>query len=185
MHENTNDAGEPVGTETQSDSPAVPVFDTAPTAESNRATPRWLLPAAMAAVGVAIGAVCGSVITGAVIAADTAAQEQAAAQAAEEARSTRFADAARECGISGKVEVLDDGQTLLVDGAGKDFGSGDVTFTELDCIIGAVGAPESARSKMYETRSLDGRQSAEWDGVSASWSYHPDDGLDLIFELKK
>jgi hypothetical protein len=25
-----------------------------------------------------------------------------------------------------------------------------------------------------------GRQEASWDGIEASWSYHPDNGLDLV-----
>ncbi|WP_269142641.1 hypothetical protein [Georgenia yuyongxinii] len=36
---------------------------------------------------------------------------------------------------------------------------------------------------MTSTRALDGRQTAEWDGVVATWSFHPDDGLDVILEL--
>lgn len=81
------------------------------------------------------------------------------------------------------VEIADAGKTMIVDGEGEDFGSGDVSLTDLDCIIEAVGTPASVKEMMYSTRSLDGRQSGEWDDISASWGYHPDDGLDIIFEL--
>jgi hypothetical protein len=30
-----------------------------------------------------------------------------------------------------------------------------------------------------------GVQDAEWDGISISWTYHPDNGLDTIFEIVK
>jgi hypothetical protein len=34
-------------------------------------------------------------------------------------------------------------------------------------------------SKMDRTRALDGMQDASWDDLSASWTYHPDAGLDI------
>lgn len=54
---------------------------------------------------------------------------------------------------------------------------------EAEAKAAAVAAPTSVVELMYSTRSRDGWQSAEWDDVSASWGYHPDDGLDIIFEL--
>ncbi|KRC59153.1 hypothetical protein ASE14_15355 [Agromyces sp. Root81] len=116
-------------------------------------------------------------------AAAAAKSEKTAAEKAEADRLAVFGDAVKRCGLHGKVEIADNGGTLIVDGAGEDLGSGEVDFGELDCIIDAVDTPTSVSSKMYETRSLDGRQEGEWDGVKASWSYHPDDGLDIIFEL--
>lgn len=40
--------------------------------------------------------------------------------------------------------------------------------------------PESVKAHMFATRALDGRQTDTWPGFSASWSYHPDDGMDLV-----
>lgn len=157
-----------------------------PGAEPRRAKPsrpRLLIPLAAGVAGLIVGAVLGSSITGAVTAAQHEAAEKAAIAAAEAAKSTFFADAAQRCGAAGVVEIADEGRTMIVDGEGEDFGSGDVTFTKLDCLLDEVNVPASVRSKMYATRSLDGRQSGEWDDISASWSYHPDDGLDLILEL--
>jgi hypothetical protein len=37
---------------------------------------------------------------------------------------------------------------------------------------------------MMETRALDGRQEETWSGYAVSWSYHPDDGFNAIFEAK-
>jgi hypothetical protein len=119
-----------------------------------------------------------------VTAAQQEAAEKAAAEAAEQAKSSLFADAASKCGISQDIEIADQGRTLIVDGAGKDFGSGDVDLAGLDCIIDALDTPAAVRELMYSIRSLDGRQTGEWGDISASWGYHPDDGLDIIFELE-
>jgi hypothetical protein len=33
---------------------------------------------------------------------------------------------------------------------------------------------------MQNTRALDGMQDASWDNYKATWSFHPDNGFDLI-----
>ena len=62
------------------------------------------------------------------------------------------------------------------------------TLPDWECLVDAAKAPQSTQMKMRETRALDGRQADNWtvDGtrVEASWNYHPDDGLDVIFELR-
>lgn len=153
--------------------------------QSASPTPRraWLLPTIVGVAALVVGVVLGSTITGVVTTAQQEAAEKAAADSAEKAKSSLFADAAGKCGISQDVEIADQGRTLIVDGAGEDFGSGDVDFSGLDCIIDALDTPAAVRELMYSTRSLDGRQVGEWDDISASWSYHPDNGLDIIFEL--
>ena len=49
----------------------------------------------------------------------------------------------------------------------------------------ALNLPDSLVEKMSSTRALDGIQSSEYDGIEVSWSYHPDNGLEIIYELKK
>lgn len=39
-------------------------------------------------------------------------------------------------------------------------------------------------SEIGQTRALDGRQKASWGKVEASWSYHPDRGLDMTLTEK-
>lgn len=53
------------------------------------------------------------------------------------------------------------------------------------CDAGRIGDNGSSLvlDKMGATRSLDGRQADDWNGIGASWSYHPDDGLHVILEL--
>lgn len=56
-------------------------------------------------------------------------------------------------------------------------------FANYLCIEDAVGVPQYVRDEISSTTSLQGRQEAEWDGLSASWSYHPNNGLNITFRM--
>lgn len=45
-----------------------------------------------------------------------------------------------------------------------------------------LGFPQSFMEKVGRTRAMDGIQKHDIDGVSASWSYHPDKGMEMLFE---
>jgi hypothetical protein len=80
--------------------------------------------------------------------------------------------------------LADDNQSLVFDGSGKtDYIGGD--FSDLVCVIDDLKAPSTVESRMLSTNSLMGVQNAEWDGISISWSYHPDNGLDANLEIQK
>jgi hypothetical protein len=42
--------------------------------------------------------------------------------------------------------------------------------------------PDYVVEQIDSTTSLMGLREATWDGIEASWSYHPDNGLDLILK---
>ncbi|MEE6281652.1 hypothetical protein [Georgenia sp. MJ170] len=90
-------------------------------------------------------------------------------------------EAARESCEAGRLG--DEGHTLVLDMAGEDEGSGDLSYLEVICVLGELDAPDAMLDKLGSTRSLDGRQSDDWNGIEASWSYHPASGLDLILEV--
>jgi hypothetical protein len=90
--------------------------------------------------------------------------------------------AAARCEIDGAVG--DDGSSLELDMEGDDYGSGELSFTNVACALEELDIPDSVMSKMDSTRSLDGRVTEDWDGIEATWTYHPDDGLDVILELQ-
>lgn len=48
----------------------------------------------------------------------------------------------------------------------------------------ALGFNGSVYSQMMKTTALMGRQSAETDKYKVSWSYHPDNGLEVTYEKK-
>lgn len=80
--------------------------------------------------------------------------------------------------------IGDDGRSLVLDTAGQERGSGDLTLTDTLCVLEELDVPDVVLDKMGATRSLDGRQEDSWGGIEASWAYHPDDGLDVILELE-
>lgn len=138
--------------------------------------PVWV--AAITAVALlAVGFVAGRASTTIALPAATATPSAPARNLLEEA--------ADRCSAG---EMKDDGKTLVFDMEGEDYGSGDGSFSDWECLVDALGTPQSTQQKMRETRALDGRQDDSWtvDGatVEASWNYHPDDGLDVIFELR-
>jgi len=91
-----------------------------------------------------------------------------------------FDRAVRYCGVG---DVEDKGATLIIDMAGKKLGSGDLTYADEKCLLTHLKAPASVTEKMNATRALDGRRDGQWDGITAEWSYHPDNGLDVILTL--
>jgi hypothetical protein len=77
------------------------------------------------------------------------------------------------------VRVLDGGTALAVSTEGDS--SPGVSYVTMLCIFDALEVPEAVVSRIARTRALDGTQGAEWDAVSASWTYHPGSGLDILF----
>lgn len=101
---------------------------------------------------------------------------------------SQLADAQKACVVNDPAVVLaDDGHTLTVDSRGTDevlSANGGIGPGTLTCILDALGTPEAVRQHMAETRALDGRQFDVWGDYTASWSFHPDDGLDLIVRVQ-
>ena len=83
-------------------------------------------------------------------------------------------------------DVGDAGHSVTLDGQGKDEtdDTTKATTEQIACILVALKAPDFVIGKMDSTRALDGMQSAEWGGISATWTYHPDNGMDLILHDK-
>jgi hypothetical protein len=74
----------------------------------------------------------------------------------------------------------DDDQTLMVDMAGEELGSGTASVEDVMCVLNELDTPQAILAQMASTRALDGMQSAEWSTYAVKWTYHPDNGLDLI-----
>ncbi len=119
------------------------------------------------AVGLVVGVVSG---TAGIAIGGALAQSSAIPQAVEACFATDMEG----------VSAMDDGQSLNMQTAGND--SSGTTITTVVCVLDELGAPQSLYSKIDSTRALDGTKSAEWPGFTASWSYHPDSGLNVIVE---
>ena len=99
---------------------------------------------------------------------------------------TRLKDAMTNCDVvdASGFTLAEDNQSLVFDGAGKEsYFGGD--FSDLVCVLNDLKAPSTIESRMLSTNSLMGVQNAEFDGISVSWSYHPNNGLDANMEIQK
>ena len=99
---------------------------------------------------------------------------------------TRFSSALSACDAvdASGITLAEDVQSLTFDGTGQeDFFGGD--YEDLLCIIDELKAPSTVAERMSRTSSLMGVQDADWDGISISWSYHPDNGLDASLEIQE
>ncbi|WP_282944494.1 hypothetical protein [Cellulomonas endometrii] len=94
-------------------------------------------------------------------------------------RDTRLQDARDACSAG---SVSDGGRTLTLDMAGETPASGLLDAADVACVLGALETPTATVTLMDTTTALDGRQTDSWDGLTASWRYHPDTGLDVIIE---
>ena len=52
-----------------------------------------------------------------------------------------------------------------------------------ECLLDELAIPSSIVERMYNTNALMGAQDAEFLGIKVTWTYHPDNGLDMYFEL--
>ena len=86
------------------------------------------------------------------------------------------------CGSVG--EISDGDRTLYLNMKGNDAGSGNLDVDDLFCVLRALKTPSYVVHEMDGTRAMDGRQSETWDQFEASWSYHPDNGLDVLIREK-
>ena len=97
---------------------------------------------------------------------------------------TLFEDVAADCGGAG-IDVQDEGTTLTVDMMGEEEYAG-ASYDEVECIVDGVGTPSYIKDSMWATTALAGRQSDDFktdDGavIEVSWSYHPDNGMDIVY----
>lgn len=135
-----------------------------PTPPTRYTTRQWVIPFAV------VGAIVATIIIGSSVGSDTAGAPVAPAE-------TLLKAAHDQCSAG----VLSDGdRTMTLDMAGKESSSGTLTFDQVTCVLGFLGMPSSVGSRMDATRALDGMQDGDWDGFHASWTYHPDNGLDII-----
>ncbi|WP_167045901.1 hypothetical protein [Salinibacterium sp. ZJ454] len=86
--------------------------------------------------------------------------------------------------FEGVVSVEDGGATLIINTKPQDDDALGVTALSMDCVYEQLDVPKHITARIGATRSLDGRQDGEWDGFTASWSYHPDSGANLIIVKK-
>src|SRR5262245_40881285 len=74
--------------------------------------------------------------------------------------------------------VGDDGHSLEV----ATSPGGPASIADVACISIALDMPDAIVTRIDSTNALMGMQEGKWDAFTASWAYHPDNGLLLICE---
>lgn len=91
-----------------------------------------------------------------------------------------IAGAASSCDVEANswIVVGDEGQSISMQSEGAESSGAD--YADVLCVLDALDVPDSVLSRIDATRALDGRQEGAWNDLSASWGYHPDNGLDIV-----
>lgn len=76
------------------------------------------------------------------------------------------------------VSVEDGGFTLIIKRAMAEEDPG-IGGEELGCLFEALQIPASVVSRVQTTSSLSGLQDGEWDGFTAFWTFHVEEGLHM------
>lgn len=145
----------------------------------------WLMPAgAGLAIGTALGLAIGFSVAGGSGGSGNALSD---AQNGSALSQGIIDQAVETCGIDPEgYNVLDDGAAIELDTEGEDYlDSGTSNLIAYYCMLNELGVPEVTQQKMGRTRALDGTQSDTWDSLQASWSYHPDTGVNVLIEGAK
>ena len=91
--------------------------------------------------------------------------------------STLFPTKLEKAGSACDFQTVDNGHGLIFDMTEES----EAQMNTVGCILYELDTPQTILAKMDHTSALSGVQTAEWDGISASWTYHPDNGFDIIF----
>lgn len=83
-------------------------------------------------------------------------------------------------------DIASDGSYMTIDTNPLDIDDyyGSDAVDAIEEINKKLGFSDSVYQKMMQTRSLDGRVSEENDKFKVSWTYHPDNGMEVMYEKK-
>ncbi|MDI1465020.1 hypothetical protein QEZ54_29025 [Catellatospora sp. KI3] len=91
--------------------------------------------------------------------------------------------AARQCANGNRfVTIGDGGKTLMFNTQGEERDG--VSITTLECFLRELEVSDAIIAEIDTTRALDGRQTGDWGDYHGSWTYHPDNGLQMIVTMK-
>lgn len=89
---------------------------------------------------------------------------------------TRLADAAKTCETTRiGLFVNDDGRTLTML-----VGDSGIDPIISSCVLNQLKSPTSVKALIATTRGVDGRQTATWAGLTATWTSYDTEGMQII-----
>lgn len=102
----------------------------------------------------------------------------AAAAAEDDARLSTAYEACQGDDHTGTLTLSDQGHTVVVD-TGSKYGS----TAGMECVLEELATPQSIIAAIGRTTSLMGVQEDDHDGIAYSWTYHPDNGVNMVITL--
>ena len=97
-----------------------------------------------------------------------------ALKADSETRLEKAMTSCKDSADGAAFQLADGGDSIIINGAK----SGDIPG--LACVLMYLETPQSIVAEMDSTTAMMGRQSEEAHGVKYDWSYHPDNGIDMV-----
>jgi hypothetical protein len=82
-------------------------------------------------------------------------------------------------------EIASDGSWMEIDTNPYDIDDyyNSTALSKIKSINSDLGFSSSVYQEMLETRALDGRQSATSGKYTVTWTYHPDDGMEVMYKI--
>ena len=94
-----------------------------------------------------------------------------------------FSSALDTCHASGSHVRLAADKSSLTLQAENESGRG-LSAPVFLCVLDELDAPASMRQRMLLTRAIDGTQEEQWGPYRATWTYHPDQGLNVVISAR-
>lgn len=98
-------------------------------------------------------------------------------QADKDPGPTRFQSAVKDCPAKHVADVGDGGRSLML--STRPYRES-VDVVRVACVLQSLDVSDAVLDRMSSTNSLMGEQRARWDGIRAHWSYHPDNGMQIV-----
>lgn len=94
-----------------------------------------------------------------------------------------FSSALDTCHASGSYVRLAADKSSLTLQAENESGRG-LSVPVFRCVLDELDAPASMHQRMLLTRAIDGTQEEQWGLYRATWTYHPDQGLNVVISAR-
>jgi hypothetical protein len=87
---------------------------------------------------------------------------------------------------SAGIVLMDGGRTLKFSSAGtySSIWKNASSIEDVFCALSILKAPGFVEAQIETTRAIDGLQKASWGKISAFWTYHPTNGLNITINTK-
>ena len=97
--------------------------------------------------------------------------------------SDKLAHSLDACSVNSPyARLASDNTTLTLVAYGE--GANGLSQTDFRCILDQIDTPSSVRERMLITRAVDGTQDDVWGTYRATWTYHPEDGLNVVLAIR-